>query len=766
MLDFLIKYSPVVYEQGQWFLRYQPSFWVLLALLAIVALFVLGYRRTASPLSRKWHALLFGLRFLSIGVLLFCLMEPTLSVSTVVSQKSAVLVLVDDSESMSIPDAPERQSRVAQVRAWLGATTQTGSLLQRLQENFRVETFRFSRNVEPLPAASELRGQGKSTNLSQALAFAARRAQQSALSGVVLITDGAASAGSDPLQTARELVAAQVPLFTVGVGTKLATDVQIAKVNAAPAVLENAVVEISALVQTRDYNGVSTNLELREGNTVVQRQAVTLREPSTRVTMQFTPPRAGFAQYTLALPLQPQELVANNNQKSFLVNNRTRAARILYVEELHPWEFKFISRALEGDAATQLTALLKTGPEKFYRLGLRDPGELAKGFPRQRTELFGYHAIVFGSVPASFFSKEQLQLVHDFVAERGGGFMMLGGMKAFAQGGYQDTPIANLLPVELPALAKTDGRAIPPQFNEEFRFTPTAEYLAMPLLQMDPDPFTNAQLWDKLPLLQGYNPLGAAKPGATILAVHPLHRNESPRIIMATQRYGRGRTSALATSTTWRWQMHRDHRDMTHERFWRQLMRWLSAQSPDPVTIELERESYSPGENVTLHLEVRDSTFVPHKNANVTVKITTPEGQAVSLFASADLAAERVGDLARYVASYEAGVEGLYQVEALAHDKQGHFLGKAESAFFVEPSQAELANADLQAPMLQRLAEITNGKYFHVSEASALPDAIKVARSSFSKLTEHDLWDAPIFFLAVVLLLGVEWFVRRTKGLS
>lgn len=766
MLDFLIKYSPVVYEQGQWFLRYQPSAWVLFALLVLLLLVALGYRRTASPLSRRWHALLIGLRLLSLAVLLFCLMEPTLSVSTVVSQKSAVLVLVDDSESMSIPDAPARQSRAEQVRAWLGASTEAGTILQRLQQNFRVETFRFSRNVEPLPGAGELRAQGKSTNLSQALEFAARRAQQSALSGVVLITDGAASAGADPLQTARELVAAQVPLFTVGVGTKLASDIQIAKVNAAPAVLENAMVEVSALLQTRGYNGTSTNLELREGNTVVQRQAVTLREPSTRITMQFAPPRSGFTQYTLALPLQPQELVADNNQKSFLINNRTRAARILYVEELHPWEFKFISRALEGDAATQLTALLKTGPEKFYRLGLRDPGELAKGFPRQRTELFGYHAIVFGSIPASFFTKEQLQLVHDFVAERGGGFMMLGGMKAFAQGGYHDTPIANLLPVELPGRAPTDGRAIPPQFNEEFRFTPTAEYLAMPLLQMDPDPFTNAQLWDKLPLLQGYNPLGPAKRGATILAVHPLHRTESSRIIMATQRYGRGRTAALATSTTWRWQMHLNHRDMTHERFWRQLMRWLSAQSPDPVTIEMERESYSPGENVTLHLEVRDSTFVPHKNANVTVKITPPQGQAVSLFASADLAAERVGDLAKYIANHEAGVDGLYQVEVLAHDKQGHFLGKAESAFFVEPSQAELANADLQASVLQRLAEITNGRYFHVSDASALPDAIKVARSSFSKLTEHDLWDAPIFFFAIVLLLGVEWFVRRAKGLS
>ncbi len=766
MFDFFFKYSPVVYEQGKWFLRYQPSLLIWLALLLLLAFFLFGYRRTTSPLPHKWHALLLGLRILSFAVLIFCLLEPTLSVSTVVSQKSAVLVFVDDSESMTIPDTPQRQSRLDQVRDWLGNADQTETILQRLQQNFRVETFRFSRNVEPLNDLSELRAQGKSTNLAQALEFAARRAQQSALSGVVLITDGAASTGADPLQSGRGLVAANVPLFTVGVGTKIANDVQIAKVNATPAVLENAMVEVNALLQTRGQTGASVNLELREDHVVVQRKTVTLREANTRVSLQFTPPRSGFAKYTLAVPPQPQELVASNNQKSFLINSRNRTARILYVEELHPWEFKFMARALEGDAATQLTALLKTGPEKFYRLGLRDPSELAKGFPKQRTELFGYHAIVFGSVPATFFTKEQLQLVHDFVAERGGGFMMLGGMKAFAQGGYNETLLADVLPVELPALTNADGRAIPPQLNEEFRFLPTAEYLAMPLLQMEPDPVANAQLWDKLPLLQGYNPLGPAKPGATILAVHPLHRTEAPRIIMATQRYGRGRSAALATSTTWRWQMHRDHRDMTHERFWRQLMRWLSAQSPDPVTLDLERESYSPGENVTLHIDVMDSTFTPHKNANVSVKITAPDNQSFSLSASADLAAERTGELAKYLANYEAGAEGLYHVEVLVHDKQGHFLGKAESAFFVEPSQAELANADLQVAVLQRLAEITNGRYFHVNDANALPDAIKVARSSFSKLTEHDLWDAPIFFFAIVLLLGLEWFIRRAKGLS
>lgn len=763
MFDFFFKYSPVVYEQGRWLLRWQPALLVLLLLAAVVlAMSWLAYRRTTAPLLRRWQIGLIALRLAALALLIFCLLEPALSVTTVISQKSSVLLLLDNSQSMAIADGSGGRRRVDEMVSWLGNEAQANSILARLQQNFRVEVRQFSSAVVPLQEAKQLQAEGTSTNLAQALEYAGRQAQLGTLSGVVLVSDGAASAGADPLQAARALLAAKVPLFTVGVGTKISNDVQIAKVDAARSVLENATVEVNALIQTRGYAGRQVELELREGDTVIKRQPLVLQERSTRATLQFSPAQPGFARYRVSLPKLPGELVAANNQKSFLIDSRNRLARVLYVEELHPWEYKFIARAVEGDPSLQLTSLLKTGTDKFLRLGLRHGSELAGGFPKSRSELFGYHAVVLGSMPASFFSAEQLQLLAVFVAERGGGFMMLGGRHSFGQGEYQRTPVAELLPVELPPFSAADGRAIAPQLQEEFRFTPTAEYLTMPLLQLDADPVKNAQIWEKLPLLQGYNPLGAAKPGATVLAVHPLHRAESPRILLAAQRVGRGRTAVLATSSTWRWQMRLDHRDQTHERFWRQLLHWLSLQSPDPVTVELDRESYSPGEDLTLHIEVRDSAYVPVEEASVAVKITAPGGQVVTLNAGAELAAGG----AKYAARYQATQEGLYSVEILAYHRAGQFLGKAETAFFVEPSQAELANADLQAALLQRLAEITGGRYFPLDQSQDLPDAITVARSSFAKLTEHDIWDAPIFFLLIVALLAGEWFIRRARGLS
>ena len=67
------------------------------------------------------------------------------------------------------------------------------------------------------------------------------------------------------------------------------------------------------------------------------------------------------------------------------------------------------------------------------------------------------------------------------------------------------------------------------------------------------------------------------------------HREAGPRssertderrreqVVLAAQRYGRGKAIAFPVQDSWLWQMHADIpvEDMTHENYWRQLMRWL-----------------------------------------------------------------------------------------------------------------------------------------------------------------------------------------------
>ncbi|NIR52297.1 hypothetical protein GWO43_03795, partial [candidate division KSB1 bacterium] len=432
-----------------------------------------------------------------------------------------------------------------------------------------------------------------------------------------------------------------------------------------------------------------------------------------------------------------------------------------YIEGYPRAEFKYLRRAVDGDQNIKLISLLRTGlPDKFYRQGIENRDELKDGYPKSRRGLFKYDAIIFGSIEADFFNADELENTLEFVSQRGGGFLMLGGANSFAQGGYGGTSIEKILPVELP-YQNGAAAAAPATFRDKYKLTLTPEGLRNPILQLSAAESENSGLWDELPDLEGYNPLGRAKPGATVLAVHPLSEPDNPKIIMANQRFGRGRSMVLATSSTWHWQMGMPHEDMSHERFWRQTLRWLALNSPRPLELALDKETYVPYEQATLNVEVRDSSFNYVEDANIKAIITTPSGKTVEVPFNWSSNGK-----VEYVGAYHPDETGLYRVEVLAHSANGDFLGRTESAFYVEESKAEFTRAQLQAGLLKRIAEISGGRYYHEQEAQNLADEISVMESSYSKLVERDLWDMPLIFLLAILLLSIEWYTRRSKGLS
>ncbi|MFQ5642056.1 MAG: glutamine amidotransferase, partial [bacterium] len=398
--------------------------------------------------------------------------------------------------------------------------------------------------------------------------------------------------------------------------------------------------------------------------------------------------------------------------------------------------------------------------DKFYRQGIESRDELKHGYPQTKEDLFKYEAIIFGQIEAEYFREEQLQYTLDFVAQRGGGFLMLGGMSTFSLGGYEGTPIEKLLPVEISHRnALSVGR--PATLRDKFKLVLTPEGLRSPILRLATDESENESLWGNMPDLVGYNTLGRAKPGATVLAVHPLGTKDNPKIVLANQRYGRGRSMVMATPSTWHWQMSMPHQDMSHERFWRQMLRWLALNSPKQIECRLDKESFTPFEEVTLKVDVRDSTFNYIENAAIKTIITTPSGKTIKIPFNWSSNGK-----VEYIGKFHPEELGLYTIEILAYSPNGDFIDRTEKAFFVEESMGEFTQAQLQSGLLKRIAEISGGQYFHQNEAQSLPDEIAVKQSSYSKLVEHDLWDMPLIFLLAIFLLTIEWTVCRSKGLS
>lgn len=479
-----------------------------------------------------------------------------------------------------------------------------------------------------------------------------------------------------------------------------------------------------------------------------------------RHTLELYSEDEGSRVYTVRIPTAEDEIIVQNNQRSFIVNKLSRKSDVLYIEGHPRNEYKFVRRAVEGDKSLRLVSYLKTGPHKFLRQGIESPQELAAGFPATKADLYQFAAIILGDIPQSFFTANQLTMIREFVSERGGGFLMLGGSTAFEES-FVGSPIADALPVVLLRQAQLPAHLRQRAGGEKFSLRLTDEGQATSLLRLGLDGATNRRQWQKMPQLQGFNVTGPAKPGATVLAVHPtLSLHNEPLPVIAAERYGRGRSMVIATASTWRWQMLLPHEDLSHERFWRQVLRWLAAAAPSPVELSLDKESYGEGEQADVRVRVSDSTYAPVNDAAVWLKLTDPAGTIQDIQLEWTIDEDGI-----YSGTFSVTREGIHQIEVAATMPSGA-VQENSTNFLVVNSVVEFIDSDMDAALLKAMAGAGGGRFYSDSQADKLVNDLKRLRKVVPVNVEQDIWDMPAVLFLLGGLFALEWLIRRTKGMS
>jgi uncharacterized membrane protein len=405
---------------------------------------------------------------------------------------------------------------------------------------------------------------------------------------------------------------------------------------------------------------------------------------------------------------------------------------------------------MEDERSVQLTTILRTTQNKSYRQGLKDPKEMEEGFPVRAEELFAFDALVLGTVELAWFTPSQQELIRNFVDRRGGGVLFLGGRSSFSEGGWVRSPLSELIPVALPDRKGTFHRA------------PAAVELTAAgrddlLTRIEEAPDRNAERWKKLPTLADYQELGPPRPGAVVLAeLLPTSKGRLP--LLATQNFGRGRTAVLATGGTWRWQMSQPLEDLSHERFWQQMLRWLVADAPSRVTAAMPRQVLSDEKQVRLRAEVRDASYQAVADAKVEARILGPEG----LSAQVEMVPDPTTPGA-YTLDWEAPKPGSYLTEVIA--KRGETdLGRDTFTFLREDGVAENFGTQQNRELLTRLSAETGGSYYPISGAARLATDINYSEAGLSVREAKDLWSMPIVFLLIIGLRSAEWLLRRRWG--
>ncbi len=760
MFQLLFKYPGTVFTKGRFVLLSAWPAWLLpiliLAAAGGLAFLIRSRLRQVAPNFQRWHAVaMWAMQSSLIGLILLLLWQPAILISELNSQQNIIAVVVDDSHSMAIADSngkPRESAALAVLE---------GGLLAGLRKRFQTRVYRLGSQLTPATALQSIAPVEPATHIGDGLKQLATNTVDLPIGAVLLLSDGSENTagmggsgiGLDALQA---LGNRRLPVHTVGFGDlEVSRDIEMEDVSVAAKAAANARAAATVSLVQHGYSGQSARLSVRDQDKTLAERTITLG-PDGRIQTEplyFPVGSAGARSLTFSIDPLPGEENSNNNSmtRPMVVSDAKR--RILYIEGEPRWEYKFIRRAEDDDPTIQIVSMLRTSENKIYRQGISDPSELAEGFPVRAEDLFGYSGIIIGSVAADYFTPLQQELLREYVDRRGGGILFLGGRESLSDGGWAASSLNDLLPTFLPP------------GNHNFHRNPatvelTAEGVDSPITRILDDPAKNAERWKKLTYLADYEDPGSPKPGATVLATLNAGHRKLP--LLVTQNYGHGRTAVLATGGTWRWQMSEALGDPSHDLFWQQLLRWLVAQSPGPVSATMPSRFLMDQGQVQLTAQVRDREFQPAADAHVTAHIVGPENLNVTV----DLTPSQQSP-GEYQTEWSAEKPGTYLAEVTAEspDTPPQQLGSDVVTFQREDGVAENFHTEQNRRLLEQLAAETGGKYWKPTDLKNLPRDISYSEAGISVRSTKELWDMPIVFLLLLGLPVAEWLLRRKWGI-
>ncbi|MFZ9888033.1 MAG: glutamine amidotransferase [Myxococcota bacterium] len=713
---------------------------------------------------------LFGARSLLVLGVFVLLLEPGQRLLSKSRVANRVITAVDVSRSMALRDGSGTTRVQRAVAAWR-------ELREDLDERgppFALETYGFDVTSAQLGAeALENLGlgattpDGSGTHLLSALTHLSTENDDRPLGGVVLVSDGADSSGlGSELVGVLQKEAARlgVPIHTVFTGDATGfKDIAVDEIVADDFAFVRNKVVVQVVVRHTGFANLELPVTLKEDGRPLLVQRETLGDgPETRFELTFEPKAAGKHVYSIALPLQPEEGIVENNRADFTLKVIRDRIRVLQVAGRPSWDQRFVRRLLKENPSVDLIS--------FFIL--RSPTDVAGApstelslIPFPTRELFTEELHTFDVVIFQDFNYRPYQMglylqnVKEFVENAGGGFLMLGGELSFSEGEYDGTPVADILPVRLlPGRGHLSTERFTPLLSEAGRRHPVTD---LGELAGGGNPYAS------LPALEGINLVLGLADDSEALLVHPfLNSGGGPSPVVAAREVGKGRSLAVLTDSTWLWSLPHvgaGGRGDAHRRFFANALRWLIR---DPelsrVRVRAVQPEIEPGEEVLLEVRSFDQSYKSDGGAAVEVQLTALDATVEG--ATAETLQGETGPDGIWRASFRPPLSGAWRVSATAQ-KQGTKIGSDDDAFIVRSASSEALRAEPRPDTLRAIAEATGGRFVDAADVTSLPfldhRVDKVHRQQTQPLWHHWL------SLAFVIGAGcIEWYLRRRHGFA
>ena len=713
--------------------------------LALLALWLVELRSIRGESDRKRRFALGTLGALGILAVYLLALRITLVRETFEEVAGGTGIVLDYSRSMTLSGAGSPRSD--DVRA----------LIAKWQEDRRVSpaVYLFGSSARGAiwdGLAERYEPSDDDTDLREGLGYALSKAADQDLGSLVVITDGA-DAGFRADTLALGPGAPAIHAVIVG-GDDPLDDQAIVSLHADT----TAYVGVPAMIRAEVRSiGKLRGRELRAQlwhESRLEQETVAVLDDTGQSTVEFevTPRRTGRALYRLLIPVASGDEVPQNNDRAALLRVGRERLRALLVAGRPSWDVRFLRDFLKRDGSVDLVSffILRAASD----LTAASTNELAL-IPFPTDELFREHlgsfdVVIFQNFDyAPYEMQTYLPRIRDYV-QRGGSFVMIGGDRSFAEGGYSGTAIEEILPVKLGAPSVIKG---------SYRAEVSKQLVQHPIVALGPDPALTKQTWRELPPLYGANAVASVKENAQVLLYHPKARlsNGARLPVLIVGEAGRGRVAALTTDASWRWRFAADETTVgsdEYELFWDRMIRWLTRDPLlEPARISTDRERYGVGGELGVSGRLRDERYRPLDGARVELRFDPSANYEVVGTADTD----EEGKLRAVLRAPRD--PGAYEVVASVEGKE-----IAREVFIVEESGDELADLEASPAQLEVVAEQTGGRVFlGIADVPPLSELASTTRRTAGLVSKEPL-SSPWFIFITISLLGATWVLRRRWG--
>src|SRR4051812_28688072 len=631
-------------RQGEFHVNFNPHWpgqavvgaglWNFVLVLLAAALVVYVYRREGR--SRPVRITLGVIRGVLLAFLIALLNRPVLTLGQSRTEASVLPILIDDSVSMSVPDAAAGQgdpkARLAAVTDLLGAQDQ--KLLKDLAAKHEVRLFPLDVSAQELATASKpeqvtpdvlnnLKAQRQTTQVERSVRAILEKLQGQHVAGVVVMTDGR----DTPAQPVTDVLAALkefgVKVYPVPIGSdKPPQNIEVQSVSVQDSAFKGDIVNVRAWVRGIGYepnHPVTVTLKDKKGRVLaapnassgspgVEQHVDLPNDSPVEVELQFKADEVGALDLVVEAQKQPGEVNDEDNSLSASVAILDAKIAVLYVEGYPRWEYRYIKNEMIRDKTVDISCLLTSADPSF-----RQEGDIPiTRFPESIEELMAYDVVLLGDVDPRQFSDAQLQLISDFVAKKGGGFGMVAGPR-FAPTAYRNTALEALLPVNINKVETDDGRGT---ITQGFRPVLTKAGADSSIFRFYADKSVNEKfLRDDIQPIFWYSRGITVKQGVgEVFAEHPSDtdpegRRRAPLLVFG--HFGAGRTMYSGIDDSWRWRFYTG--ESVFDTYWIQQLRYLARSKKlgqRRLTFTQSRPAYELGEQVRLTLRVLDPQLV------------------------------------------------------------------------------------------------------------------------------------------------------------